>query len=163
MNVDGILRALNDEQVEYLLIGGMNFLLRHLPELTFDVDVWVRDEEKNLQRLNRALQNLGAQWGATDKDWRAVPDAWQWLQRQGCFCMTTNEGALDIFREVRGLEGRFDECVRAAIPSKTSQGVPYLALSDSHMLVCQEALPEHQRKVKRMETLRRAIEQQGKT
>jgi hypothetical protein len=38
MNVDAMLRVLNEEQVDYLLIGGMNFLIRHLPELTFDVD-----------------------------------------------------------------------------------------------------------------------------
>jgi hypothetical protein len=37
MNVDEILRTLNQEHVDYLLIGGMNFLLRHLPELTYDV------------------------------------------------------------------------------------------------------------------------------
>ena len=37
MNVDAMLRVLNEEQVDYLLIGGMNFLIRHLPKLTFDV------------------------------------------------------------------------------------------------------------------------------
>ena len=35
MNVDEILRTLSQEQVDFLLIGGMNFLLRHLPELTW--------------------------------------------------------------------------------------------------------------------------------
>jgi hypothetical protein len=30
MNVDPMLRVLNEEQVDYLLIGGMNFLIRHL-------------------------------------------------------------------------------------------------------------------------------------
>lgn len=39
MNVDGILRGLNDHGVEYILIGGMNFLLRHRPVLTYDVDI----------------------------------------------------------------------------------------------------------------------------
>ena len=39
MNVDEILGSLNTEQVDYILIGGMNFLLRHIPELTFDVDI----------------------------------------------------------------------------------------------------------------------------
>ena len=52
MNVDHILRALHEEHVDYLLIGGMNFLLRHRPELTFDVDIWVRDDAENLERLN---------------------------------------------------------------------------------------------------------------
>jgi hypothetical protein len=159
MNVDEILRALNHEQVDYLLIGGMNFLLRHLPELTYDVDVWVRDDAANLERVNRALQKLGAEWGATETEWRSVPDDWRWMQRQACFCMTTKHGALDVFRDVRGLEGRFAECRAAAVPSRTQKEVPYLALADEHMLACQEALPENERKPKRVETLRRAIEQ----
>ena len=157
MNVDEILKALNEEQVDYLLIGGMNFLLRHSPELTFDVDVWVRDEAVNLERVNRALQRLGAEWGASDKNWREIPSDWRWLQRQGCFCMTTTNGALDVFRDVRGLEGRYNECSGAAVPSVTTRGVKFMALSDEHMLACQQALPENERKAKRVEILTRAI------
>ena len=157
MNVDEILKALNDEQVDYLLIGGVNFLLRHLPEVTFDVDVWVRDESANLDRVNRALQKLGAEWGAREIEWHAVPNDWHWLQRQGCFCMTTRHGALDVFRDVRGLEGRYEECRAAADPSATTNGVLYRALSDAHMLACQEALPPAERKQKRVEVLRESI------
>ncbi len=157
MNVDEILKALHEEQVDGLLIGGMNFLLRHRPEVTFDVDVWVRDDAANLERVNRALQKLEAEWGASVQDWRAVPDDWRWLQRQGCFCLTTKHGALDIFREVRGLEGRYEECRADALPSATTSGVRYLALSDAHMLACQEALPPAERKQKRVEVLREAI------
>jgi hypothetical protein len=162
MNVDEILRALNKEQVDYLLIGGMNFLLRHEPELTYDVDVWVRDDASNLERVNRALRTLDAEWGATDKDWGGVPNDWRWLERQACFCLTTKHGALDVFRDVRGLEGRFAECRTAAVPSKTQQGISYLALADEHMLACQEALPEYEQKAKRVTTLRRVIEQRRK-
>ena len=141
MNVDEILSALNEEQVDYLLIGGMNFLIRHLPELTFDVDIWVREEAGNLARLNRALRRLGAQW----------------LETQGVFCMTTQHGALDIFREVRGLEGRYAECKGRSVPSKTAAGTAFSALSDEDMLACQEALPPGQRKARRVEVLQQAI------
>jgi hypothetical protein len=163
MNVDEILRAFNEEQVDYLLIGGMNFLLRHLPEATYDVDVWTRDTPANLERVNCALRRLGAQWGATEKEWRDVPADWNWLKRQACFCLTTDHGALDVFRDVRGLEGRYNECRAAAVPSKTRQGIDYLALSDEHMLACQEALPEHERKPTRVATLRRIINQRKRT
>lgn len=60
MNVDAILDSLNAQGVDYILIGGMNFLLRHVPELTFDVDIWVNDSGQNLQKLNNALHILGA-------------------------------------------------------------------------------------------------------
>ena len=151
VNVDAIFQALNREQVDYLLIGGMNFLLRHQPELTFDVDVWVRDDPVNLERLNHALRSLDAQWGPTETEWRAVPDDWRWLQRQVVFCLTTEHGALDVFRDVRGLEGRYDECRQRASASVTGTGEKYLALSDKDMLACQEALPLSQRKPQRVE------------
>src|SRR5215471_1063483 len=118
MNVDEILQALNTEAVDYLLIGGMNFLIQHLPELTFDVDVWVRDDQANLICLNRSLRRLGAEWGRTEADWAAVSDDWHWLQTQTVFCLTTPHGALDIFREVHGLEGRYRECKARSVRTK---------------------------------------------
>ena|SRR5687767_8171666 len=157
MNVDHILHTLSSEDVDYLLIGGMNFLLRHLPELTFDVDIWVRDDSENLERLNGALRILSGEWGQTETDWRPVPQDWRWLRQQGCYCLTTTHGAVDIFREVRGLEGRYGECKAQAIPSTTSTGVPYYALSDEHMLACQQALPPAEQKQRRMEVLTAAI------
>ena len=157
MNVDEILSALATEQVDYLLIGGMNFLLRHAPELTFDVDVWVWDDAANLNRLNRALKRLEAAWGPTEKEWAAVPEDWHWLRRQACFCLTTRHGALDVFREVRGLEGRYAECKAAGLSSRTATGVAFLGLSDEDMLVSQEALPPVERKPRRIELLREAI------
>ena len=47
MNVDRILETFNRHEVAWLLIGGMNFLLRHKPVLTFDVDLWVDDTVQN--------------------------------------------------------------------------------------------------------------------
>ena len=162
MNVDQILQTLNAENVDYVLIGGMNFLLRHLPELTFDVDIWVRDGEDNLQRLNRALRNLGADWGRTEKEWREIPEDWRWLQTQNVFCLTTKQGAVDVFREVKGLENRYEECRQRSTAAETATGIRFASLSDEDMLVCQEALPVEEQKPRRMEILREAIRQSKK-
>ena len=157
VNVDEILRRLNAENVELILIAGMNFLLRHLPELTFDVDVWVEDDPDNRTRVNRALRSLGAEWGPTENDWKPVPAEDHWLSSQTFFYLTTSHGALDIFRDVAGLEGRFSECRGRAIRSKTAGGTPFLALSDRDMLACQLALPARCQKQRRIEVLRAAI------
>lgn len=161
MNVDHILRTLNESQVDYVLIGGMNFLIRHLPELTFDVDIWVQDTVENRTRLNRCLRLLGAEWGRTEAEWRPVSDDPRWLESQGVFCLTTTHGALDIFRDVRGLEGKYRECKARGVPTTTAAGVSFIGLSDPDMLACQEALPPHERKTRRMEVLRRAIARRG--
>jgi hypothetical protein len=157
MNVDQILKSLNDQHVDYMLIGGMNFLIRHIPELTYDVDIWVLDDADNLARLNRALEDMGAEWGRTDADWKAVPQDSRWLRAQNVFCLTTKFGALDIFREVRGLEGQYAQSKIRSIPSRTAAGVIFSGLSDDDMLACQEALDPQEQKEQRVKVLREAI------
>src|SRR5688572_16998116 len=120
MNVDHILHTLSSEDVDYLLIGGMNFLLRHLPELTFDVDIWVRDDSENLERLNGALRILSGEWGQTETDWRPVPEDWRWLRQQGCYCLTTTHGAVDI---------SVDDFDRGALLCIVGRALPYAAVS----------------------------------
>jgi len=73
------------------------------------------------------------------------------------FCLTTNHGALDIFREVLGLENRYDECRRRAYAARTATGISFAGLSDRDMLTCQESLPVEQQNSRRMKILRRAI------
>jgi hypothetical protein len=158
LNVDAILRTFSDENVRYLLIGGMNFFLRHRPETTFDVDLWVADDEENLARVNRALKSLGAEWGPTDAEWKSIPPDPSWLKRQACFCLTTAAGAVDIFREVHGLEQQFEPCFGRAVAEKTASGVQYRGLADVDMLRCQEALAPELRKESRVKTLRAALE-----
>lgn len=156
MNVDHILRILNRNKVDYLLIGGVNYLLRHQPVLTYDVDIWIDDTEKNRGRCEKALSQLDAEWGSSDNNW--MPVAKQrpgWLQRQGVFCMTSPDGAIDVFREVKGLTD-WRSCFERSIRGKTG-GISFRGLSDADMLKCQKALRKSEQKQDRMRILRRAI------
>ena len=72
MDVDLILQTFNAHRVDYLLIGGMNFLLFHEPVLTFDVDLWIDDAPENLRRAEQALGELrgvGAPPSRTGDPW----------------------------------------------------------------------------------------------
>jgi hypothetical protein len=157
MNIDFVLQTMADFEVDYLLIGGVNYLLRHEPELTYDIDFWIADTPENRLRTNSALRELKAEWGATESDWRPVSEDPAWLETQGVYCLSSPYGAIDIFREVKGLEREYESCKRRAILSKTPSGAAYCALSDVDMLACQAALPPALQKVKRIETLRSAI------
>jgi len=154
VNVDRILSAMNDHSVRYLLIGGMNFLLRHKPVLTYDVDLWIEDEVSNRRRCEKALASLGAEWGPTEAEWKAVagiPPGW--LDRQPVFALTTAHGAVDIFRAVPGLAD-WRSSFAASSEEYTADSTPYRGLSDRDMLLCQEALDVSERKTDRMRTLR---------
>jgi hypothetical protein len=159
MNADEILRTLNREQVDYLLIGGTNFLLRHLPELTWDLDTWVKDDAVSLTRLTRASCLLEAGSGRTEAERGPVATDSRWLCTQEVFCLTTAQGALEVFREVRGLEGRSRACKAQGVRTQTSAAIEFTGLSDEDMLACQEALPVEERKERRIQVLREAIRQ----
>ena len=162
MNVDRILSALAQCEVRYLLIGGMNYLLRHEPVLTYDVDVWVRDEESNLRKCEDMLSTLDAAWGETEEAWGPVKDrSHGWLAVQSVFCLTSPFGSIDIFRTVKGLDS-WDECARRAVHGNTAGGIPYVGLSNEDMLRCQLALDESERKPDRIRKIEAAIAKRDK-
>jgi hypothetical protein len=157
MNVDRILETFNRGRVAYILIGGINFLLRHAPLLTYDVDLWIEDSPENLDRCEKALCDLQAEWGASEHDWGPVANKRAgWLRQQAVFCLTSPSGAIDVFRSVKGLEA-FAACRARAQTGRTASGVPYVGLCDEDMLKCQLALPEPERDQKRIRLLRKAI------
>ena len=159
LQVDAILEAFARREVDSILIGGMNFLLRHQPVLTFDVDFWVRDTEENLVRVTEALRDLGAEWGEKEDSWGPIPIDPGWLRSQSVFCLTTQYGAVDIFREVKGLEGQYDFCHARSKLAQTSSGIRFRSLADEDMLACQLALPEWERRLDRASYLRKLREQ----
>lgn len=161
MNIDHILQTLNSRDVSFLLIGGVNFLLRHAPVLTFDVDIWIEDTEGNRRCCERALAGLEAAWGAADADWGPLVEKQPgWLDRQAVFCLTSPYGAIDVFRNVAGLSS-WQQSRDRAIEERTAGGVSYWGISDEDMLRCQHALDEPQRNSERIKTLEAAIRERN--
>ena len=157
MDVDHILDTLNRRGVDYLLIGGMNFLLRHAPVLTYDVDLWIADTPANRRRCEAALAELQAEWGVTEADWGPVAAlSAGWLDRQSVFCLTSPAGAVDIFRAVKGL-GAWETARARAVAGVTGAGTAFGALSDEDMLRSQEALPAAEQNTERLRRLRQAL------
>ncbi len=53
------LQALNDNKVEYVLVGGMAVILHGYVRGTGDMDVWVNKTKKNYQKLVAAFLQFG--------------------------------------------------------------------------------------------------------
>lgn len=157
MNIDHILAVFNRHEVRYLLIGGVNFLLRHKPVLTFDVDLWIDDTDGNRRRCEVALNELNAEWGRTDSDWGPVAAlAGGWLSQQPVYCLTSPHGAIDIFRSVQGLPD-WASAFAKSVSGVTAAGAAYTGLSDADMLACQLSIPLEFRKSDRIQELRKAM------
>ena len=54
-DVKAVLAALADEEVEYVLVGGVAVGLHGFERATNDIDLFVRTSEENIDRLRRAL------------------------------------------------------------------------------------------------------------
>jgi hypothetical protein len=55
-----MLFALSGERVEFLLVGAYAMAVHGLPRATGDLDIWIRPEARNADRLMRALGRFGA-------------------------------------------------------------------------------------------------------
>ncbi len=55
-----MLSCLNDEEVEFIIVGAYALAAHGLPRATGDIDVWVRNSSTNAQRILRALVKFGA-------------------------------------------------------------------------------------------------------
>lgn len=55
-----LLRALNDNAVEYLIIGGHALAVHLVPRMTKDLGLFIRSNEKNANAVFRALAQFGA-------------------------------------------------------------------------------------------------------
>jgi hypothetical protein len=157
MNVDIMFRTLNRHKVAYLLIGGVNFMIRHVPLLTYDVDIWIKDSDDNIRRTEKALAALKAEWGHSTDTWGPVEKrAAGWLKSQTVFCLTSPHGAIDIFRSVTGLHD-WESSSKNALRENTAGGIPYRGISDQDMLRCQEALGKNDQKHERIGLLKKAL------
>ncbi len=157
MNVDLILATMNQSGAQYVLIGGMNFFLVHDPVTTFDVGFWISDSSENLAAVHAALGGLEAEVSflPSGDDWQPVSrlPGPAWLRRSAVFCLNSRHGAIDIFREVPGLEEGFDRLAPTCPVRWTPTGVPFRSLNDDLMIRCQLALPEPARKLDRLRAL----------
>lgn len=159
MHLDTVLSQLNESRVEYLLIGGMAFFLRHKPCATFDMDFWINDTKENRMACERALARLDACWGRTDEEWQPVADKSGWLDQQSVYCLTSPHGSIDIFRAVKGLPS-WNECRKRAISTVSGAGVSCWVLGDADMLQCQLILDERDQKKDRIRALREVLSKQ---
>ncbi|MDZ7289442.1 MAG: nucleotidyl transferase AbiEii/AbiGii toxin family protein [candidate division KSB1 bacterium] len=58
MKVDSflaVLKALHEHEVDYILVGGFAAILHGVPRVTEDVDIFVKRESANVEKLKKAL------------------------------------------------------------------------------------------------------------
>ncbi|MCP4500554.1 MAG: hypothetical protein GY822_11395 [Deltaproteobacteria bacterium] len=69
-----MLSALQDAEVEYLIVGAFALAAHGMPRATGDIDVWVRPVAANAVRVLDALRQFGAPTSAITTEDLASPD-----------------------------------------------------------------------------------------
>ncbi len=152
-----VFSALNISGVSYLLVGGLNYFLRHKPVTTQDIDLFIDDSPQNRQLCEIALIEIGAEWGRRDEDWDKVSAKPKgWLSGQSVFCLLTRFGPVDIFLSLPGIPS-FSEALLRSVSFEIDQSTQVRLISTEDLLACQLAIPEVYRKQERIAHLQGII------
>ena len=115
----GVLAALDRNYVAYVLIGGLARVIRGTDEITSGVDVCPSLRPDNLERLEKALEELEAR--RTDRR-RLSLDA-EALERERVVRLRTSMGELALVPEPAGTRRGFDDLRRGATHEHIGQGL----------------------------------------
>ena len=159
LDYERVFRVMNDCDVEFLLIGGLNYYLLHRPVSTQDIDLFINDSVENRSRCESALAELDALWGRTDDDWGPVDKKTPgWLNSQRVYCLLTTAGPVDIFRSVPGVDS-FSRALKDSKEVIVGTGTTVRLIGPKDLLACQMAIPEHARRLDRVNHLREVLGQ----
>ena len=116
-------KALQDNDVKYIMVGGYAINLHGYQRFTGDLDIWLKDTLENRKQLRKAF--ISCKMG----DYPMI-EYMQFIPGWTDFHLNNNL-RLDILIEMKGLEGySFDECLEMASISDIEEvKVPFLHLN----------------------------------
>ena len=109
-----ICRILNEEQVDYVVVGGLAAVLLGSPLPTEDIDILPSREGSNLERLARALARMGAKIRTAGDPVPAPLDAQFLSQMPFMLNLVTEFGILDLTFDPAGPRRGYGEWDRNA-------------------------------------------------
>ena len=110
----GVLRVLLENEVEFVVVGGIAARLRGAPLLTQDVDVTPSTDRANLERLAVALTQLEARLRtAPEPDGVPFPFDPGLLESASVWTLVTSHGDLDLVMSPAGTTG-YPDLIRDA-------------------------------------------------
>jgi predicted nucleotidyltransferase len=142
-NLTDLLRALNEEGAEYLIIGGYALAVHGHLRATKDVDIFVGTDPENAARVYRALIRFGAPLETLARENLTEPDVF--------FIMGRPPNQIDVITSIDGVT--FETAWQNRVES-TYDGVPvaYIARAD---LIANKAASGRTQDLSDLEALRR--------
>lgn len=118
--------ALNESNVEYILVGGYAVILHGYSRTTGDLDIWVQPSKDNYERLIRAFQTFGMPLFDMKEDKFLEPDT------SDVFTFGRPPVCIDIVTRIKGLD--FEEAFQSAQWFEIEEGLEVRGLSLKDLL-----------------------------
>jgi predicted nucleotidyltransferase len=125
------LKALVEHGVDFVLIGGMAGIARGSSYPTYDLDVAYARDQANLERLAKALRELGVTPRGAPADLPFIADA-EMLGKGANFTFNTEFGNFDILGNVSGVSA-YEELRRDSAILEV-EGFPIRVASLGHLI-----------------------------
>jgi len=151
-----ILRVLQQQGVEFVLIGGLAATVHGSPLVTTDVDVTPERSRRNLDRLSAALKELNARIRTDSTPEGLIFDhTGESLDGANMWNLTTSAGDLDIAFVPAGTRGYADLRRDAVVLDVLGLTIPVASLAD---VVRSKEAAGRDKDLRALPTLRRLLE-----
>jgi hypothetical protein len=156
----GICTILNEEGVEYVVIGGFAAVVRGSPLPTRDIDIVPSRASVNLDRLGRALRRMGAQIRTDGDPVPAALDGPFLANMPIMLNLVTDLGEMDLTFVPAGRAGGYDGWRLGATEEEVSDGVTVVVASLDDVIDSKRVAnrPKDQMALPYLESLRDEIE-----
>ncbi len=124
-----LFRRLAEEQVEFVVVGGLAVISHGHVRATLDLDICYARTPQNLDRVVRALATLHPKLRGAPPELPFFWDA-KTLRNGLNFTLTTTAGDIDLLGEVTGLGGYGEMALRAEVVDLYGAQVRILSLGD---------------------------------
>ena len=147
---------LNEEGVEYVVLGGFAAILRGSPVTTHDLDVIPSRERSNLDRLGRALTRMNAMIRVSGDPVPTKIDGGFLANMPHMLNLVTDFGEMDLTFAPAGNAGDFDGWSRGATSEEIEDGLMVLVASLDDIIDSKRAAnrPKDQMALPYLESLR---------
>ena len=148
-----LLRAFNDNGVEYLVVGGHAVSHHTEPRTTKDLDLLIRNSEPNSHAVYRALAEFGTPLGKISPQDFREPDA--------IFQVGVEPSRIDIFQSISGVNT--EEAWERRVPAEiTEDRIPTYFISAGDLLAAKLAAgrPQDLADAAKITATQRALEKQ---
>ncbi len=146
-------KALQNNGVMYILVGGYATNLNGYQRFTGDMDIWIKDEPENRKRLRQAFEEYGM------GDFEMI-ERMQFVAGWTDFYLN-NGLKLDLMVKMEGLEDfSFEECLKVATVAEID-GVPVPVLHINHLITNKKAVnrPKDQLDVIYLEKVKKLLDE----